>query len=159
MTTFTDRFVDTAKAATGVRLIFASTAIRRNAANNAIITPDPVPVDVATDGTFTTPDLEPGPTTVSVQWSGAYPRETYQVSVPASGTGLALWPLLEAAIPPGTSAADLGSAVAAYLTANPPSGGGSSLTITDNLDGTLTLNDGGSGALVDNNDGTFTLTV
>ncbi|MDV8022269.1 hypothetical protein [Rhodococcus sp. IEGM 1330] len=36
---------------------------------------------------------------------------------------------------------------------------GSPITVVDNGNGTLTIDDGGSGALVDNGDGTATLTI
>jgi hypothetical protein len=105
-------------------------------------------------GVFTTPDLAPGPAQVIVD------SKTVTITIPNSGP-VTWYSVLSAGIgvPPGTPADAIAAAVTAYLAANPPSGGGSSLTITDNNDGTLTLNDGGSGALVDNNDGTFTLTV
>lgn len=127
----------------------------REVRNNGTTLVDTSRIEVIpnSSGVFTTPELAPGSATVIID------SKTTVVTIPASGT-VTWWSVLGTAlgIPPSTPADAIAAAVAAYLAANPPSGG-SSLTVTDNGDGTLTLDDGGSGALVDNLDGTVTLTI
>lgn len=49
------------------------------------------------DGELTTPDLEPGVCVVRIQGDPV----TYRITIPDSVTSIQLWPLIEAAAPPG----------------------------------------------------------
>ncbi|MDV6274109.1 hypothetical protein R3Q06_11415 [Rhodococcus erythropolis] len=48
----------------------------------------------AVDGELTTPDLSPGPATLTVR------AKEYQIVIPESDTPLPIWPLIDAGMPP-----------------------------------------------------------
>lgn len=48
----------------------------------------------AVNGVLTTPDLSPGPATLTVR------AKEYQIVIPESGSPLPIWPLIDAGMPP-----------------------------------------------------------
>ena len=48
----------------------------------------------AVNGVLTTPDLSPGPATLTVR------AKEYQILIPESGSPLPIWPLIDAGMPP-----------------------------------------------------------
>lgn len=81
---------------------FASAVVRENAAGTGLITRAPLFL-VAEDGVLTTPNLDPGATTVRIG------QRSFNITIPDSNTPVRLMPLIEDELP--TAPPQLGTAV------------------------------------------------
>ena len=98
MPVISDKLTDGAKLGRGAQIVFYARGLRDSVDGDAILTQarTPVPVD-PTDGSFTTPNLEPGPYWCGIKWAAAQSFENFQIVI--GDTDTRLWPLLEEALP------------------------------------------------------------
>lgn len=98
MPVISDRLVDGAKLGRGAQVVFYARGLRDSVDGDAIVIQarTPVPVD-PTDGSFTTPNLEPGPYWCGIRWGLAQDFENFKIVI--GDTDTRLWPLLEEALP------------------------------------------------------------
>lgn len=92
MTVITETIDTIAGADSNTTFAFASPTVRDSSGDNALITTTAIQVKPV-DGVLTTPDLDPGPAVVTVG------LQSFAITIPASGTPIRLWPLIEAALP------------------------------------------------------------
>ena len=98
MAVLSDRLTDGAKLGRGAQIVFYARGLRDSVDGDAILTQARTPVSVdPTDGSFTTPNLEPGPYWCGIKWAAAQSFENFQIVIGDSDTRL--WPLLEEALP------------------------------------------------------------
>ena len=118
MTVISDTLSDVGLTADRGPLYFYTPGLRNSSDDARILTPQLVHVGVAPDGTFTTPDLDPGPARVRIDGI------VHDLTIPASPTPVRLWPLIEASVVfPASPAAVIERAVAEYLSTHMPEAG------------------------------------
>ncbi|MRH86007.1 hypothetical protein GFY24_00755 [Nocardia sp. SYP-A9097] len=93
MTVISDAMVDLGRGPDIDAVYFYAPGLRESASTTQIITPQWVAATVASNGTFTSPNLEPGPAMVRIR------GVAYDLVVPDADT-VRLWPLIDAAVPP-----------------------------------------------------------
>lgn len=94
MTVISDTMVDIGHGPNVDALYIYAPGLRDSGDSTQIITGQWLSVPIAPAGTFTSPDLEPGPARVRIGGIA------YELIVPDSDTPVRLWPLIDAAVPP-----------------------------------------------------------
>lgn len=74
-------------------ITFAAKRIRLDDDGAGVIIPYAHTVEVLPNGSFVSPDLDPGPAVVTIG------SESYDINVPDGGGTVALWPLIDAQLP------------------------------------------------------------
>ena len=92
MTIISEPIESIAGADNNTQFEFSSPTVRESDDGTSLITRRPVWL-VAEDGVLTTPDLDPGPATVTIG------QRSFNITIPDSGTPVRLWPLVEAGLP------------------------------------------------------------
>ncbi|MGW4123632.1 hypothetical protein [Nocardia sp. NPDC004711] len=93
MTVIADTMVDIGHGPDVGAVYFRVPVLRDAAAHTQIVTPQWISAPISSDGTFTSPDLEPGPAQVRIGGIA------YEIVVPVSPTPIRLWPLIDAGVP------------------------------------------------------------
>ncbi|MGO3325300.1 hypothetical protein [Gordonia sp. (in: high G+C Gram-positive bacteria)] len=95
MTVITDRVEDVGGGPLLTPVMFTVQQVRESADGDSIVVPLRHRVQPV-DGVITTPELDPGPATVTL---GGSRQATYNILVPDSSTPIRLWPLIDAGMP------------------------------------------------------------
>lgn len=93
MTVIADSFRDLAGYGDVRAVTFWAPSMRDETTGEFVVTPQPVRIAIDSDGSFTTPDLLPGPVRVRIN------GRAYDITVPEWETPIRLGPLLAAAAP------------------------------------------------------------
>lgn len=93
MTVISDRFADISEHGDARAVQIWAPFMRDNTTGEFVVTPQHVHVAITSDGSFTTPDLQPGPARVRI--GGV----AYDITIPEFEEEIRLGPLLAAALP------------------------------------------------------------
>ncbi|GAA5081492.1 MULTISPECIES: phage upper tail fiber protein [Nocardia] len=93
MTIIADRIIDIGHARAVRQIAFTARDIRRDHTGSGIVVRYNHLVEILPDGSFTSPDLDPGPALVTIG------NQSYPILVPDTGGTVPLWDLIDAHLP------------------------------------------------------------